>query len=84
MAAAGGARTESQIDSLRLAQALIQKLEIDQATVSSHPIVRALRKAAIVRWNGDFIYLTADAIDKLTYDEGGVETNLQMAYKLQL
>jgi len=34
-----------------------------------------------------FIYLTADAIDKLTYndpDAGGAETNLQMAHELQL
>jgi len=87
MATAGGAvMTESQIDTLRLASALSNKLEIDRAVVNSHPIVRALRKAAIFRWNGDFIYLTADAIDKLTYDDPvtGTETNLQMAYKLQL
>jgi len=34
----------------------------------------------------DFIFLTADAIDKLTYDNPttGMEVNLEMAYKSQL
>jgi len=79
--------TESRLDTLRLLTALIEKLEIPRANISTHPISLALQKAAILRWNGDFIYLTADAIDKLTYNDpraGGTETNLQMAYKLQL
>jgi len=65
----------------------MDKLEISRANVHTHPISLALQKAAILRWNGDFICLTADAIDKLTYNDptaGGVETDLQMACKLQL
>jgi len=65
----------------------MDKLEIPRADINTHPISLALQKAAILCWNGDFIYLTADAIDKLTYNDpraGGAETNLQMAYKLQL
>jgi len=40
----------------------------------------------ILRFNGDFIFLTADAIDKMTYDDPTThrEVNLKMAYKLQL
>jgi len=79
--------TESQIDTLRLLTALMDKLEISRANVHSHPISLALQKAAILCWNGDFIYLTADAIDKLTYNDpsaGGAETDLQMACKLQI
>jgi len=79
--------TESRLDTLRMLIALIEKLEIPRANNTTHPITLALQKAAILRWNGDFIYLTADAIDKLTYNDpraGGAETNLQMAYKLQL
>jgi len=92
MAAAAGrgprpALTESQIDTLRLLTAPMDKLEISRANIHAHPISLALQKAAILRWNGDFVYLTVDAIDKLTYNDptaGGVETNLQMAHKLQL
>ena len=78
---------ESQVDTLRLATALMNKLEISRANITRHPITLALQKAAILRWNGDFIYLTAEAIDKLTYNDpgaAGAETNLQMACKLQL
>jgi len=83
----GPVLTESQIDTLRMVTALMNKLEIPRADIYTHPTSLALQKAAILRWNGDFIYLTADAIDKLTYndpDAGGAETNLQMAHKLQL
>jgi len=81
--------TESQLDALRLLTALtsMNKLEIDCANINAHPISLALQKAAILRWNGDFIYLTADVIDKLTCNDprtGGAETNLQMAHELQL
>ena len=63
--------TESQRDTLQLLTALMNKLEIPRANITTHPITLALQKAAILRWNGDFIYLTADAIDKLTYNDPG-------------
>jgi len=83
----GPVLTESQIDALRMLTALMNKLEISSADIRTHPMSLALQKAAILRWNGGFIYLTADAIDKLTKNDpsaGGAETNLQMACKLQL
>jgi len=78
--------TESQLDALRLLTAVVKKLEISRADVDCHPISLALQKSAILRWNGDFIHLMADAIDKLTYDDpsSGAEVNLEMAHKLQL
>jgi len=77
--------TEATVDTLRLATAIGVKLEIEEADLKAHPIVRAsLYKAAITRFNGDFIYLTADAIDKLTYTAKGVETPLPLGNKLQL
>jgi len=83
----GPVLTESQIDTLRLVTALMNKLEISRADIRTHPMSLALQKAAILHWNGDFIYLTADAINKLTHNDpsaGGAETNLQMVYELQL
>ena len=83
----GPVLTESQIDALRLLTALMNKLEISSADICAHPTSLAPQKAAILRWNGDFVYSTADAIDRLTYNDpgaGGAETDLQMAYKLQL
>jgi len=64
----------------------MRKLEISRADIDDHLISLALQKSAVLRWNGDFIYLTADAIDKLTYDNPNTsaEVNLPMAYKLQL
>jgi len=59
--------------------ALVNKLEIPRADVTTHPMTLALQKAAILRWNGDFVCLTADAINKLTCNDpgaGGAETNL--------
>jgi len=79
--------TESQRDTLQLLTALMNKLEIARANANAHPISLALQKAAILRWNGDFIHLAADAINELTHNDpraGGAETNLQMACKLQL
>jgi len=80
--AGGGPRpplTESQLDTLRMVTALVNKLEIPRADVTTHPMTLALQKAAILRWNGDFVCLTADAINKLTCNDpgaGGAETNL--------
>jgi len=51
----GPVLTESQIDTLRLLTALIDKLEISRADIRAHPMSLALQKAAILRWNGDFI-----------------------------
>jgi len=65
----GPLRTEQQLDSLRLLTAIMNKLEINRADVNDHPISLALQKSAILRWNGDFVFLTADAIDKLTHDD---------------
>jgi len=65
----------------------MNKLEIPRADFRTHPTSLALQKAAILRWNRDFICLTADAINKLTHNDpsaAGAETNLQMAYELQL
>jgi len=78
--------TEQQLNSLRLLTAVMNKLEISRADVDTHPISLALQKSAILHWNGDFIYLSADAIDKLTYDDPstGAEVNLEMAHKLLL
>jgi len=70
-----------------LLTALVDKLEISRANVHAHPMSLAPQKAAILRWNGDFICLTADAIDKSTCDDpsaGGAKTDLQMAHKSQL
>jgi len=78
--------TESQLDALQLLTAVMKKLEISRADVDYHPISLALQKSVILRWNGDFICLTADAIDKLTYDDpsAGAEVDHEMAHKLQL
>jgi len=65
----------------------MDKLEISRANIHAHPTSLALQKAAILRWNEDFVCLTADAVDKSTHDDpsaGGAEANLQMARKLQL
>jgi len=64
----------------------MRKLEISCADIDDHPISLALHKSAILRWNGDFIYLTADAVDKLTHNDpsAGAEVNLKMTHKLQL
>jgi len=78
--------TESQLDALRLLTALVNKLEIARANIHARLISLALQKAAILCWNGDFVYLTADAINKLTCNDPGTgaETNLQMAHELEL
>ena len=65
----GRALTESELDMNRLLTILYRLLEIPKDDVTTHPIYLALRKAALVRWNGDFIHLTADLIDQLVYDD---------------
>ena len=81
----GRVLTESDRDMSRLLTILYRLLEIPRHEVVSHPIYQALRKAALVRWNGDFIHLTADLIDQLVYDDArGIEVKLEMSYKLQL
>jgi len=59
--------TESQIDTLRLLTALVDKLEISRANVHTHPISLAPQKAAILCWNGDFVCLTADAMTMVRF-----------------
>ena len=82
----GPVLAESQLDALRLLTAIMRKLEISGADIDDHPILLTPRKSAILRWNGDFIFLTADAINKLTCDDpgAGVEVNLETAHKSQL
>jgi len=84
--AAGTVATDARRDSLRLLTVVMDKLEIHRAVVHTRPIHLALQKSAILCWNGDFIFLTADAINKMTC--GGptahMEIHLEMAHKLQL
>jgi len=73
-------------DSLRSLTAVMDKLEIHSTVLHDHPIYLALVKSEILRFNGDFIFLMADAIDKMMDDDPTThrEVNLKMAYKLQL
>jgi len=83
----GPVLTDAQIDTLRMVTALVTKLEIPRADISAHPTALASQKAAILRWNGDFVHFAADAIDELTCNDPGAgsdETDLQMAHELQL
>jgi len=82
----GRVLTEVQLDVLRLLTAVMNKLEISRANIDAHPISLVPQKSAVFRWNGDFVCLTADAINKMTHDDpdAGAEVNLEMAHKLQL
>jgi len=93
MAAAGGGvvpagtlAADARRALLRLLMAVMNFLEINGADLHTHPIYLALAKSAILRFNGDLIFLTADAIDNMTHDNPTThsEVKLKMAYKLQL
>ena len=81
----GASAAEAQMDMIRLLTVLNWFLEIPDTDLPTHHVCLALRKAALVRWNGGFIHLAAEHIDQLVYDNAlGHEVKLKMSCKLQL
>ena len=64
----GTVTVEARDDSLCLLTALGRFFEISDSNLPTHPVHLALRKAAIVRFNGDFGHQTAQAIEDLTHE----------------
>jgi len=77
----GTVADEQRPDSLQLLTAIKNFLEIDGANLMTHPVCSALQKAAIVRFNGDFIFPTADAINSMTHETpAGAKVKLEMVF----
>jgi len=61
---------ELKADKARLLTALVNACGMLYARYKTHPIVLALKRDGIVRFNMDFIHLTAADIDGLQYEKG--------------
>ena len=59
--------TEHQRDAKCLCRAIMELLQVNRARVISHPIFLALTQNDFSGFNEDFIHLTVDVIDQLTY-----------------
>ena len=58
---------EQERDTKRLCRAINELLQVNRARLISHPIFLALTQNGFSGFNEDFIHLTVDMIDKLTY-----------------
>ena len=59
--------TEQERDTKRLCRAITELLQVSRRRLISHPIFLALTQNGFSGFNEDFIHLTVDMIDKLTY-----------------
>ena len=59
---------EAQTDYVRLCTALVKLLQVDHLQLTENPMYLVLTLASFVGFNDDFIHLTPDNIDKLTYE----------------
>ena len=59
---------EAHTDYVRLCTALVKLLQVDLHQLTKNPMYLALILAGFIGFNNDFIHLTPDNIDKLTYE----------------
>ena len=71
-------------DKARLLTALVNVCGMPHAHYKTHPIALALKRNGVVRFNMDFIHLTAADIDGLQYEKGGALVPLELNFKIIL
>ena len=59
---------EAHTDHVHLCTALVKLLQVDLLQLTKNPMYLALTLAGFIGFNDDFIHLTPDNIDKLTYE----------------
>ena len=59
---------EAYIDHNRLCTALVKLLQVDFPSIAGNPMYLALTRAGFEGFNDDFIHMTPESIDKLTYE----------------
>jgi len=75
---------EKAADKARLLTVLVNVCGMPYAGYKTHPMVLALKRDGIVRFNMDFIHLTAANINSLQYEKSGTLVPLEMNYKMIL
>jgi len=75
---------EKAADKARLLTVLVNVCGMPYAGYKTHPMVLALKRDGIVRFNMDFIHMTAADIDNLQYEKSGVLVPLEMNFKMIL
>jgi len=75
---------EKKADKDLLLTALVNVCGMPHAHCKTHPIVLALRRDGIARFDMDFIHMTAAAIDGSQHKKGGVLVPLELNFKMIL
>jgi len=75
---------EKAADKARLLTVLVNVCGMPHAGYKTHPMVLALKRDGIVRFNMDFIHMTAADIDNLQYEKGGSLVPLELNFKMIL
>jgi len=75
---------EKAADKARLLTVLVNVGGMPHAEYKTHPMVLALKRDGVVRFNMHFIHLTAANIDSLQHEKSGALVPLEMNHKMML
>jgi len=75
---------EKKADEARLLTALVNVCGMPCKHCKTHPIALALKRDGVVRFNMDFIHMTAAEIDGLQCEKGGALVPLELNFKMIL
>ena len=75
---------EMKADKARLLTALVTVCGMPHEHYETHPIALALKRDGVVRFNVDFIHMTAANINGLQCEKGGALVPLELNFKMIL